>query len=397
VADDLPLTRALSARARALAELPGPPATGGRNASGVLKLCGADPDLPPPTAAVAATQAALEAGLTRYAPRNGLLALREAIVGHLRHTTGLEYDARREILVTNGSQEALHLAAEALLDPGELLLVPDPRFDGYDLAAMLAGGDVEPVPTRRTDGYQPRAEAVDARVTPQTKALVVNSPHNPTGAVYEPATLAGLAEVARQRDLMVISDEVYDLLTFDGAEHRSIAALPGMRERTVVVGSVSKVFAMPGWRIGWLAAPAPFVEAIGALRCGVALGAATFAQAGAAAALTDSHAHVQSTLAEYAARREYVRARLTALGLPCPWSRGAFFLFPDIRRTGERSVDLAERLLREVGVQVQAGRDFGPAGSRAIQLSVLQPLPALEHALDRIATALAGVPAATTV
>jgi aminotransferase len=366
--------------------MPGPVAGAPRD--GIIKLCGADPDVPPPVEATAATTAALQQGLTHYAPREGLPALREAIAGHLRDTTGLTYDPTQEILVTSGSQEALHIIAQAFLDPGDALLVPDPRFDGYDLAAMLAGAEVVPVPTRRAEGYQPRAESVDSRVSPRSRALVVNSPHNPTGAVYDPPTLAALADVARRHDLLVISDEVYDRLVFDGAAHHSIAAIPNMRERTIVVGSVSKVYAMPGWRIGWLAGPADLVTVLADLRCGVTLGAAPFAQLGAAAALNAPPEYLDGRLREYAARRTLVLQWLSELGLPCPWSRGAFFLFPDIRVTGQRSVDLAEMLLREACVKVQAGRDFGPAGSRALQLSILQPVPRLEEALERIAGVL---------
>jgi aminotransferase len=383
---DLPLMRALSGRAQRFAALPASSRVSrlARNVTDTINLCSAVPDLPPPAQAREATIAALEAGLTRYAPVRGLPALCDAIAAKLQRESGLTYDPEAEILVTGGSQEAHSLVAQALLDPGELLLVPDPRYLGYDLAAMGAGGDTELVPTRPEDDYQPQSEAFEAVITAQTKGLVLCSPHFPTGTVYTAPTLRALAGLAIRRDLIVVSDELYDRLVFDGAEHCSIAGLPGMRERTIVVGGVSKVYAMAGWRIGWLAAPAPFIRAIETMRHGLSICPSPFAQQAAAEALTEGEAWLTATLGEYAWRRELVRSRLAALGLGCPWSRGAFFLFPDVRGLGLDSRRLAERLLREARVLVQAGASFGPAGEGGLMLSILQPRDRLEEALARL-------------
>ena len=400
---DLPLVRALSERARRFAALPAHSRVSrlARDVTDTINLCSAIPDLAPPASVRAATVAALRSGLTRYAPVKGLPALCEAIAAKLRRESGLAYDPETEILVTNGSQEALFLAAQALLDPGDLLLVPDPRYLGYDLAAMGAGGDTELVPTRPEDGYQPRPEVVEARITPRTKGLVLCSPHFPTGAVYTEQTLRALGELAIRHDLVVISDELYDRLVFDGAVHRSIAALPGLWERTIVVGGVSKAYAMAGWRIGWLAAPAPFIRAIETLRHGLSICPSPFAQQAAAEALNGGEAWLAATLAEYAARRRLVRAVLDELGLECAWSRGAFFLFPDIRGLGLDSRALVERLLREARVLVQAGASFGPAGDGGLMLSVLQPRDRLEEALSRLAATIervwAGSPGSAAV
>ena len=381
-----PLGNALSARARLLAQRPPNPLPArAARLPDVISLGRGDPDLPPPAHVLAAAQAALVAGQTGYTHPNGLLELRQAIAAKLERDNGLARDPEAEIVVTAGAQEACFVAVNALLDPGDELLAPDPRFYVYDQAVAAAGGRLVSVPTYPEDGFNLRPDEVAARIGPRTKAIALISPGNPTGAVYPLETLLELGRLAQQHDLVLISDEIYEKLVFDGAHHVSIASLPGLAERTVLINGFSKSYCMTGWRVGYLAVPPVLAEAFASFHYALTICAPSFAPRGALAALEGPPDSVLELVAEYDRRRKLAIPAFEALGLPCPPTLGSFYLFPDIRPTGLSSEAFARELLEEARVLVHPGTVFGECGEGFLRVALLQPLDRLEQALGRLA------------
>lgn len=353
----------------------------------VIRLSRGDPDLPTPAHIVAAGKRALDEGYTHYTPVNGLPELCQAIAEKLAHQNGVEFDPDREILVTTGAQEAVFLTMAALLDPGDEILVPDPHYTSYDLAAEAVGGRVVPVPTSIGDAYVVRPEEIERRITPRTKALAVISPHNPTGTVYPLETLQQLAAIAERHDLIVIADEIYELLTFGENRHVSFAALSGMKERTITINGFSKAYAMTGWRVGYIAAPTDFIAAIGALRHTLTICAPAFAQKAAVAALTGPQDCVRDLVRIYAERQQFFIKGLRAIGLDAFEPRATFYVWVDLRATGLRSSEFCERLLREARVLIYPGSQFGQAGEGFARASLTVPVERLAEAIDRMAEA----------
>jgi aminotransferase len=356
----------------------------------VISLARGDPDLPSPPHVIDAAISALNAGRTGYSAPSGLPALRQALARKLAEDQGLERDPEREILITAGAQEATFLAINALLDPGDEILVPDPCYMSYRHAVTASGGRLVPIPTRPEDGWVPQPDDVAPLVTPRTKALALISPGNPTGAVYSPETLAALGALAEQHDLALISDEIYEKLVFDGARHVSVASLPGLADRTIVVGGFSKSYCMTGWRVGYLAVPPPLAAALETFHHTLTICAPTFAQEAALAALGGPQRYLTELVAEYDRRRRLAIPAFDALGLVCPPAPGSFYLFPDIRPTGLSSADFALRLLQEQRVLVHPGTLFGPGGEGFLRVALLQPLDRLAEALDRITRFIRG-------
>lgn len=309
-----------------------------------------------------ATIAALRAGKVHYSDLTGILPMREAARNKLRVKNGLDVPADR-ILVTNGLTHASYAAIMALIDDGDEVILLEPYYPQHIGKIELAGGKVVTVGLDAANGFAIDPARIEARITPRTKMIVLINPCNPTGRVYTRAELQGLADVAIRHDLLVISDEVYEDILFDGAEHLSIAALPGMDSRTVTMFAFTKSYAMDGWRIGYMVAPDWAMGALIKITANDVTHVNTFIQDGAIAALTGDPAVLAGLVAEDRRKRDIVVSRLNQMaGVRCAWPEGTIYAFPDIRQTGLTSQALAERLLEETGVVVEAGSFYGPTG-----------------------------------
>jgi aminotransferase len=349
----------------------------------VISLGVGEPDFVTPTPILNAGIASLQRGETAYTSNSGIIALRRALSAHLSRRYGVEYDPEDELLITVGVSEALYLAVTAILDPGDEVIVPQPCFVSYVPEVIFAGGVAVTLPTYVQDEFQVTGAALEARVTPNTKAILIGYPNNPTGAVLSRERMAEIAQVAEKYDLIVISDEIYDRLVY-GVEHVCFAALPGMRERTILLGGFSKDYAMTGWRIGYVAAPAMLLAAMRKVHQYTIMSAPTTSQHAALAALEQGEEHVQRMVAEYDRRRRLIVSGCNALGLDCFEPRGAFYAFPSIARTGMSDDEFAERLLMEERVAVVPGNAFGEGGAGYVRMCYAQSYEKIEQALERI-------------
>jgi aspartate aminotransferase len=396
----------LSARARALAPSPTMAfdarakalAAEGRD---IINLTAGEPDFDTVPAAAEAAVAAIRAGFTHYTEAAGVRSLREAIAEKLERENGLRY-APEEIAVTTGAKFALHAAMEVLCDPGDEVLVPAPYWVSYPEQAKLAGAVPVFVPTREEDGFVLRAEELRRHLGPRSRLLVLNSPNNPTGAVIPPEELRAIGEVVLAHPrLMVLSDEIYEKMVYDGARHESIAALDAeLRRRTVTVNGLSKAYAMTGWRLGYTAAERPVAGAIAAFLSQTTSNVTSIAQRAAEGALRGDPAPVAAMIAEFAARRTYVLGRLAAMpGLRLRPPGGAFYVFPNVaaalgRRTAGGAplpdVDaFAARLMEEAGLATVPGTGFG--SPQHVRISYAAARPRLERGLDRLEAFLRGL------
>ncbi len=351
----------------------------------VVALGRGDPDLPTPPHIVAAAEQALRAGHTHYTPLRGLPGLLEAIAAKLERDNGLQMDPSRQIMVTTGAQEAVAVAALTLLGPGDEWIMPDPYYFSYALAVKYAGGQVVPVPTRIDQDFQPDPEEIERRITPRTKAIVLLTPHNPTGTIYSRVNLERVADIARRRDLLVISDEIYEKIVFDGHEHFSIGTMPGMADRTITINGFSKSYRMTGWRIGYMAGPAEFVDAALTIKHTLSICAPSVSQHAALAALTGSQDCIEENVATFRQRRSAFLERMNEMGIPYFQSPAAFYVFADISWTGMTSDEFATDLLKTVRAFVYPGSCFGESGEGFVRISLLAPIPRLLEGLDRLA------------
>ncbi len=349
----------------------------------VISLGIGEPDFVTPAPILKAGIASLERGETAYTSNSGTLELRVALAAHLRALYGLDYDPEHELLITVGVSEALYLALTAVLDPGDEVIVPEPCFVAYTPEVVFAGGVAVTIPTRVEDNFQVTSETIERHLTPRTKALLIGYPNNPTGAVMTRAELAEIAEVAVRHDLLVISDEIYDRLVY-GVEHVSVAALPGMRERTITLGGFSKNYAMTGWRLGYASGPAELLGAMRKVHQYTIMSAPTTAQAAGLEALAHGEEHVQAMVAEYDRRRRLLVSGLNTLGLDCFEPRGAFYAFPSVARSGMDDNTFAEALLAEEEVAVVPGSAFGPSGQGFVRMAYATAYEKLEEALNRM-------------
>ena len=358
----------------------------------VISLGIGEPDFVTPEPILRAGIASLEAGHTGYTSNSGLIELRVALAAHLERRYGVRYDPETEVLITVGGSEALHLVAEALVEPGDEVLVPEPCFVAYPAVVTFAGGTPVPVVTRFENDFQLDVADLRARITARTRGLLIGYPSNPTGAVMDRPQLEAVADFAAERNLYVISDEIYDQLVY-GQEHTCFAALPGMRERTVLLGGFSKSYAMTGWRIGYACAPAPLVAALRKIHQYIIMSAPTAAQYAALAALTDpaAAAAVRSMAEAYNTRRRLVVDGFNRIGLPTFEPRGAFYAFPDVRPTGLSSDTFCERLLYEHKVAMVPGEAFGEAGRGFARCSYATSIERLTEALARIGAFVASL------
>ncbi len=380
-----PITGRLSKRTRASrSNIGGQLMEMARAIPDVVALGRGDPDLPTPAHVIEAAERALEAGHTHYTARRGLDALRMAIAAKLKAENGVEVDAEREVLITTGTQEALTIVALALLDPGDEIIMPDPYYFSYEDAIRYAGGHLVTVPTTRATNFEPDPDDIARAITPHTKALILLTPNNPTGAVYSPATLRRIAELAQMRNLLVVSDELYEKLVFKGAQHMSLASLAGMRDRTITINGFSKNYRMTGWRIGYLAGPARFVAAAQEIKNTLTLCAPSMAQHAAVAALTGPQDCLAEALQVYGERRAAFTRGLDALGIPYFEPAGTFYIFADVSSSGLATDEFCLRLLRDAGVFVYPGPHFGHYGEKYVRISLLAPVPRLMEGLNRI-------------
>ena len=351
---------------------------------GVISLGVGEPDFVTPSRIRAAAIRSIEDGHTAYTSNHGLIELREAIGRQLQRLYGVTYDPESEIIVTTGVSEGLNLATQAILDEGDEVLSADPTYVAYMPTVSLAGGEFVPVPTPATDGFRLRASELETRITPRSKAVLLGYPANPTGAVMDRAGLEAIAALAAANDLFVISDEIYDRLVY-GVEQVCFASLPGMKERTLLLGGFSKTYAMTGWRLGWVCAPAFLTDAMMKVHQYVMMSAPTVAQHAALEALRSGEEDARGMLAEYERRRELVVRSCREMGLDLVEPEGAFYAFPSVARTGLTDEEFAERLLMEEKVAVVPGSAFGPGGCGHVRICYAQTYELLVEAMRRIA------------
>jgi aminotransferase len=349
----------------------------------VISLGIGEPDFVTPEPIIQAGVRSMYAGETHYTSNAGRLELRQAISERLERLYGVIYNPAGEIIITVGVSEALYLALTAILNPGEEVIVPTPCFVSYQAEVILAGGKAIELPTYAVDGFLPRAEDIRAAITPHTKAILVGYPNNPTGAVANRETLQEIARIAEEHDLVVISDEIYDGLVY-GMAHNCFAALPGIRERTILLGGFSKNFAMTGWRVGYAAAPAGLIEGLVRIHQYTIMSAPTMAQVAALEALKNGHSYVVEMRTEYDRRRKLIVGGLNQLGLPTFEPHGAFYAFPNIAVTGMDDETFAQKLLEEERVAVVPGSAFGPGGEGFARCSYATAYEHIEEALSRI-------------
>lgn len=355
-------------------------------APGMINLASGTPDFPTPPHVVEAGQRALAEGKTVYTAWAGLPALREAIAEQLRREKGLAVDPESEIIVTAGSQAAMLTVTLALLDPGDEVLVPTPFYDEYRRDIMLAGATMVPVPTLLEDSFEVEPSALEAAITPRTKAMILISPSNPTGAVIELSTLLRIASIAHHHDLLVIWDELYERFVYDGFTHASFAALPGMWERTVVINGFSKCYGMTGWRVGYVAARREIADAMLPIAHGMTICAPSVSQYAALAAINGPTAWFEEVLAEYDRRRRLWMQALDAMGLPYGRPRGAYYIMPSITSTGLSSQQFARALREEAKVMIGgAGGATDPFNEGFVRGSLAVPYTQLEQGIERMA------------
>jgi aminotransferase len=333
----------------------------------VISLGIGEPDFVTPDGIRTAGVRSIEAGYTAYTSNSGLLELRVALADHLERLYGVRYDPERELLITVGVSEALQFAMTATINPDDEVLIPEPSFVAYPATVAFADGTPVYVPTSVEHEFQVTAGALEAAITPRTRGLLIGYPNNPTGAVLSRARM----------------QEIYDRLVY-GVEHTCFAALPGMRERTVLLGGFSKAYAMTGWRLGWLAAPADIAAAVRKVHQYAIMSAPTASQYAGLEALRSGEAAVQQMVAEYDRRRKVMVAGLNQLGLPTFEPRGAFYVFPQVNHLGLTSDEFATRLLNEQQVAMIPGDAFGPSGAGFVRACYATSMDKIETALERV-------------
>ncbi|MCG9967893.1 aminotransferase class I/II-fold pyridoxal phosphate-dependent enzyme [Pelotomaculum terephthalicicum JT] len=350
---------------------------------GIISLGVGEPDFVTPWHIREACVYSLEKGYTMYTSNHGMLELREEIARDIRDTYKVDYNPRSEVLVTVGVSEGLDLAMRTLLRPGDEVMIPQPSYVSYAPCVILAGGRPVYLKTSVEDGFQLAAEQVEKAITPRARILVLSYPNNPTGATIDRKNLLEIAEVAAAHNLVVISDEVYDKLTYVG-EHTCVSSLPGMRERTVLLNGFSKAYAMTGWRVGYAAGNGDFISAMTKIHQYTMLCAPITAQLAALEALKNGRREMRKMIDMYNRRRRLVVDAFREIGLPCFEPRGAFYAFPDIRSTGLTSEEFAVQLLNEEKVLVVPGNAFGEQGEGFVRCAYAASLEDLGEALKRM-------------
>lgn len=349
----------------------------------VISLGVGEPDFKTPWAIRQEAIRTLEKGQTWYTANAGLLQLRQEIARYLKNAVGVEYHPKDEILVSVGGSEAIDLCVRALVQPGDEVLIPQPSFVCYDPIVQLAGGTPVIIQTKAENQFRLTPQELEEKITPNTKLLVLPYPNNPTGAVMKKEDLQAIAPVIEKHDLLVLSDEIYSELTYSG-KHVSIASLPGMAQRTVVINGFSKSFAMTGWRLGYAAGPAPIIGLMVKIHQYAIMSAPTMSQYAAVEALRSCMSSVEEMRQEYNLRRRYLVDALNKMGLSCFEPEGAFYVFPSIQSTGLTSEEFCEKLLQKERVAVVPGNAFGECGEGHVRISYSYSINHLKEALKRI-------------
>lgn len=350
----------------------------------VISLSIGEPDFVTPWSIRDAGIYSLEQGRTHYSPNAGYQAVREAIAQYMQNRFTLSYQARDEIMVTVGGSEAIDLMVRAVVNPGDEVIIPEPCFVAYDACVRLAGGIPVPVACLAENSFKLTSAQLAGAMTEKTKLLILGYPNNPTGAVLSKQDIAGLANVLSQRNVLVLSDELYAELYYGDGSYHSIAAEPGMQGRTVVVSGFSKAFAMTGWRIGYACGPAPLIAAMNKIHQYAIMCSPSTAQDAAVEALKNSVAHIAPMREEYNRRRRIVVHACRAAGLDCFEPLGAFYVFPDIRSTGLSSNLFCERFLQEEKVAIVPGNAFGESGEGYVRISYAASLENIQIAMQRL-------------
>ncbi|MDY6866349.1 MAG: aminotransferase class I/II-fold pyridoxal phosphate-dependent enzyme [Chloroflexota bacterium] len=349
----------------------------------VISLGIGEPDFTTPEPIIEAGVQSLREGKTHYTSNRGILELRKALSDHIHKLYGVRYDPVNEIIITVGVSEALYLTFAALLNPGDEVIIPIPCFVSYQPEVILAGGKPVEIYTNMEDDFQPDPALIEKAITPNTKAILLGYPNNPTGAVCSRDRLQAIANIARKHDILVISDEIYDRLVYNH-EHVCFPSLPNMQERTLLLGGFSKAYAMTGWRVGYAAGPASIIDGLVRIHQYSVMSAPTISQYGALKALQVGEPYVQEMRREYDRRRQLIHKGLNDLGLPTFEPHGAFYVFPSIHGTGMDDVTFAEKLLMEEKVAVVPGSAFGEAGKGFVRCSYATNYELIEKALVKI-------------
>jgi len=350
----------------------------------VISLGIGEPDFDTPPSVIQAGIRALQEGHTHYTSNAGIVELREKLTAHLQMLYGVQYDPKSEVIITVGGSEALYLAATALLNPGDEVIIPTPCFVSYQAQVILADGVPVEIPCRMENNFDVDPQAIEAAITPRTRAILLGFPNNPTGAVATYERLLEIARIAEKHDLIVISDEIYDRLVYSGHKHICFPSLPGMKERTLLLGGFSKDYAMTGWRIGYASGPESLIGGLVRIHQYTVMSAPTIAQMAAVEALSDVDEAVEMMVEEYDRRRRLVVSELNRIGLPTFEPKGAFYAFPKVSVTGLDDETFAERLLNEERVAIVPGTAFGAGGEGFCRCSYATSYEKLERALTRI-------------
>lgn len=342
-----------------------------------------DPDFDTPGHIIEAARQAMTDNSAEFSPPEGILALRRAIADRVARVNGVVYDPETEVVFTNGGQEALMLMVAAVLGEGDEIIIPEPNYNTYKDAVNFAGGRVVAVPTSASEAFRTDPEKVRAALTPRTKAILLVSPNNPAASVISRADQEAFVALAQEWGLVLIADDIYDLLTYDGIEHVSTAAIPGGRERTLTLNALSKTYAMTGWRTGWVVGPAELMTTVKLLKAAVSGPASIVAQYAALAALTGPQDDMEQMRDAYVERRRVVLDTVEAMGLPYGEPQGGQFVFVDVSSTGMDSVELAQRILQEEHVLAYPGGAFSPAMTDFVRVTFLQSEAKLRDGMAR--------------
>ncbi|MEM6283693.1 MAG: pyridoxal phosphate-dependent aminotransferase [Chloroflexota bacterium] len=358
---------------------------------GLINLGSGTPDFVPPPFVFEAMQKALADEQIRYTSWRGIPELREAICKKLKTENNVSYNPDSEIIVTSGAQEALMVTLMTLLDPGDEAIIPSPHYDEYTRDVNILGGTLVPVASTPESNFTVDVAELEAAITEKTRAIIVVTPNNPTGTVLPEEKLLEIADLAKRRDLIVVSDEIYEYYTFDGHKHISMASLPGMRERTITINSFSKSFALTGMRLGYVAAPEPIMDAMLPFHHAMMICANSVTQYGGLAIMQNSRDWFAQHLAEYDRRRKLWMETLDAIPLPYSEPQGAYYVFIDIRPTGMTSKEFVTCAREEAKLVFQPGTIGGGAGEGFIRGALTRSSPDFETGLDRFSTFVTGL------
>ncbi len=346
------------------------------------------PDFDSPQIAKEAAKKALDDGFVHYTEMAGIMPLREAISNKYRRDHGLDYNPENEIVVTAGACEAIGIIMLGMMEPGDEIIIPSPFFTAYAEQAIIANVNIVEVPLKMENKFSLKASDISDKITEKTKIILINTPHNPTGAIMEEEDLKEIAKLAIEKDLLVISDETYDQFLFSG-KHVSIAGMPGMRERTIVVNSASKTFSMTGWRIGYLMGPAEYLKYLNKVHQNFSTCATSFAQVGAAEAYNNGDQFTKDMLKEFERRGKLVYESLKDVkGLKLLEPKGAFYVFINIEELGMEEGDFCDYILEEAGVAIVPGSSFGKYGKGFVRLCYACSYEQIQDAMDRIKKAV---------